>query len=83
VTSAQDVLDLLFEAGTRLAPADARPELSNELQTLLRAIGDGHDTPAALIRGGIVAEPPLAALASLELAGYVQRGPGGRFSIMP
>jgi DNA processing protein len=83
VCSAQDVLDLLFEAGTRPAPADDRPGLSAELKSLLAAIEAGHDTAAALLRHGVVAEQGLAALASLELAGYVRRGAGGRFTIMP
>ena len=83
ITHAQDVLDLLFEAGTRRAPADDRPELTAELRAVLEAIESGHDTPAALVRRGIAAEPPLAALASLELAGYVQRGAGGRFTVVP
>jgi DNA processing protein len=80
VSSAQDVLDLLFEAGTRVAPADDRPELSEDLQAVLQAVEAGHDTPAALVRHGVVREPPLAALAWLELTGYLSRGPGGRFT---
>jgi DNA processing protein len=83
VSSAQDVLDLLFEAGTRVAPADERPELSGELRALLAAIGAGHDTAAALTRQGSLPEQGLAALASLELSGYVRRGAGGRFTVMP
>lgn len=82
-SSAQDVLDLLFEAGTRTAVIDHRPKLSSELRALLAAIEEGHDTPAALLRQGVVPEEGLAALASLELAGYVHRGPGGRFTVMP
>lgn len=83
VSSAQDVLDLLFEAGTRTASVDDRPGLSAELRALLAAIEAGHDTAAALLRHGVVAERGLAALASLELSGYVRRGAGGRFTVMP
>ena len=83
ICSAQDVLDRLFEAGTRTAPADDRPGLSAELSSLLAAIAAGHDTAAALLRHGVVAEQGLAALASLELAGYLRRGAGGRFTVMP
>lgn len=83
VSDAQDVLDVLFEAGSRTVPADARPELSPELAALLKAIGEGRDTPGALSRGGLLPEQGLAALAALELGGYVRREPGGRFAVLP
>ncbi len=82
ISGVQDVLDLLFEAGTRLASVDDRPELSEEHRAVLRAIEAGYDTPAALMRQGIVAGAPLAQLAWLELAGYLRRGAGGRFTVM-
>jgi DNA processing protein len=81
VCTPEDVLDLLFGAGVRRAPAAARPELAPELRVLLAAIAEGHDTPGALARAGLPAEQGLAALASLELAGYVRREAGGRFSV--
>jgi DNA processing protein len=83
VTDAQEVLDLLFEAGARIAPTDDRPELTGPPLAMLQAIEAGHDTPAALVREGIVSEPPLAALAALELDGYVRRQAGGRFTVVP
>ncbi len=83
VAGPQEVLDLLFEAGAPTAPADERAELTGELRALLVAIEEGHDTPAALRRQGILPQQSLAALASLELAGYVQRGAGGRFTVLP
>src|SRR2546423_1560418 len=76
-----DVLDLLFGAGVRAAPSVSRPALAPELGVLLAAIADGHDTAGALERAGFPAEQGLAALASLELAGYIRREPGGRFSV--
>ena len=82
VRGAQDVLDVLFAAGVRPAPVDDRPELDSDAQALLGAIADGHDTAAALARRGIVPERGLAILATLELAGYVERGPGGRFGVI-
>jgi predicted Rossmann fold nucleotide-binding protein DprA/Smf involved in DNA uptake len=82
VSSAQDVLDLLFEPGTRISQVDERPKLSDEHRALLEAIEAGHDTPGALLRRGFASGQPLAALAWLELAGYVRRGPGGRFTAM-
>ena len=61
------------------ARADVRPEL----RALLEAIGDGYDTAGALRRAGLEVDLGLAALASLELAGYVRREAGGRFSVLP
>jgi DNA processing protein len=81
VRGPQDVLDHLYGAGVRRAierrapPADLRP--------LLAAIGEGHDTAAALARAGFGIEQGLAALAALELEGYVRRGAGGRFTVAP
>jgi DNA processing protein len=83
VSDAQDVLDVLFEAGSRKVPAGARPELSPELAALLEAIGEGRDTPGALSRDGLLPEQGLAALAELELGGYIRREPGGRFAVVP
>jgi DNA processing protein len=81
VRGPQDVLDRLFGAGVRRAPTLQKPELAPELRILLAAIEDGHDTAGALERAGFPAERGLTALASLELAGYVRREPGGRFSV--
>lgn len=83
VRNAQDVLDAVFGAGIRAAAADDRPRLDQEASALLRAIADGHDTAAALARAGVAPEQGLAALASLELSGYIRRGPGGRYAVMP
>lgn len=83
IRGAQDVVDVLFEAGSRAAPLDERPQLDAEQQALLGAIAEGHDTAAALTRRGILPERGLAALATLELLGYLERGPGGRFLVLP
>jgi DNA processing protein len=83
VRGAQDVLDVLFETGARAAVIDDRPELDREQRAVLAAIADGHDTPAALARRGILPDRGLATLASLELAGYIRRGAGGRFARLP
>lgn len=82
VRSTQDVLDVLFETGTRMALSDQRPELTREQRAVLTAIEEGRDTPAALL-DGVSAQQRLALLASLELAGYVRRAPGGRFTVLP
>jgi DNA processing protein len=81
VRDAQDVLDQLFGEGVRRAQAEPKPELPPELRVLLAAIADGHDTAGALERAGFPPEQGLAALASLELAGYVRREAGGRFAV--
>jgi DNA processing protein len=83
VRDAQDVLDELFGAGARTAVLDDRPELSEELALLLTGLADGHGTAAALVRAGFEPEQGLGALASLELAGYVRREPGGRYAVIP
>ncbi len=83
VRGPQDVLDQLFGAGVRGAAAEARAALTPELRRLLAAIGDGADTAGALHRAGVAAQEGLTALAALELAGYVRRGAGGRFHVIP
>lgn len=83
VCTPQDVLDLLFGVGVRRAPSAEQPELAPELRVLLAAIAEGEDTRGALARAGLPAEQGLAALASLELAGYVRREAGGRFTMRP
>ncbi len=83
VRGPQDVLDGLFGAGVRQAPGTARADVRPELRALLEAIGDGYDTAGALRRAGLEVDLGLAALASLELAGYVRREAGGRFSVLP
>jgi DNA processing protein len=83
IRDAQDVLDALFGVGARVASSEDRPILDYEAAALLRAIADGHDTAGALAGAGIAPERGLAALASLELSGYIRRGPGGRFVVVP
>lgn len=81
VRGAQDVLDVLYGVGTRKLEVARRVDLAPELRALLRAIADGHDTVGALTQAGIPADQGLAAVAALELAGYVRREAGGRFSV--
>ena len=80
VRGAQDVLDRLFGPGERIAREPSRPEAPAELRPLLAAIAEGHETAAAaLARAGLDPDRGLAALAALELGGYVRRAAGGRF----
>jgi DNA processing protein len=83
VRGAQDVFDTLYGAGMRAPAADDRPGLAPEMRSLLAAIGAGHDTAAALTRAGFDGGDGLAALAALELAGYLRRHAGGRYSVVP
>lgn len=82
VRGAQDVLDALFGSGIRSAREGARVALEPELDRILRAVADGDDTLAALERAGVAADEGLAALSALELAGYVRRQAGGRYSVV-
>jgi DNA processing protein len=82
VRGPQDVLDILFGAGARAAPAHERPGVEPQLRALLAAIGDGDETAAALARAGLGAEAGLAALAALELSGHVRRVGAGRYALV-
>jgi DNA processing protein len=80
----QDVLDTLYGVGERtIATSTVRPELSPDLISLLGEIGNGIDSLASLGRAGYESDRALAALASLELTGYIRREAGGRFTIIP
>lgn len=81
VRGAQDVLDALYGAGARPLEAVPGAGLAPELRVLLSAIADGHDMAEALAQAGVPADQGLAALAELELAGYIRREAGGRFSV--
>jgi DNA processing protein len=80
VRGPQDVLDHLFGVGERTV-REPRREPPPELRPLLQAIAEGHETAAALVRAGFEPENGLAALAALELGGFVRRGAGGRFRV--
>lgn len=82
VRGPQDVLDHVFGAGMRRA-ADPRRQPPAELRPLLVAVGEGHDTLAALARAGFDPDTGLRGLAALELGGYLRRGAGGRFTLAP
>lgn len=80
VRGPQDVLDHLFGVGERTA-AEPRRDPPRELQPLLQAIAEGYETASALAHAGFEPDQGLAALAALELDGFVTRGAGGRFRI--
>jgi len=76
----QDVLDLLFGAGTvaSAAPADQMDDLPDDLRAVLDAIEAGEPPEAVTARAGLEARELRRALAQLELRGLVERaGVGG------
>jgi DNA processing protein len=85
----QDLLDMLFGAGVRPAPADMRPPPTGSQAQVLEAIAAGRDTPITLLRGdggtclGMERGELLVALTELELAGRVRRAAGGRLVVVP
>jgi DNA processing protein len=83
VRNAQDVVDRLYGVGVVEAGVDPREPLAGELQALQRALGAGNDTVSALASAGVTPGEGLAALARLELAGYVRRVSGGRYELIP
>ncbi len=85
VRDAQDVLDLVLGAGALRAPGPRvrRAPLERPLRELLDAVADGRDTIAALAASPEAAQSALAGLAELELLGYLRRGAGGRYAVVP
>jgi DNA processing protein len=83
VRGPQDVLDALYGIGARTALTDHRPELTDETREVFGAVVAGSDTAEALAAAEIAPGRALAALAWLELSGYVRRQPGGRFAVIP
>ena len=80
IRHAQDALDEALGVGVATALAGRRPEeLAPPLRSLLRRVEDGSDTVSSLARSPAEAQHALAALAELELLGFVRRAPGGRY----
>ncbi|MGZ4350408.1 MAG: DNA-processing protein DprA [Solirubrobacteraceae bacterium] len=77
-----DVFVALFGEDRRLPPELTRPR-DPELIALFDAIADGYELASAFAEAGLEAEEGLAALAALEMGGYVSRQAGGRYSIVP
>jgi DNA processing protein len=82
VRDARDVLDAVIgvDEGAALDPAAG---LEPRLASLLRAVGDGRDTLAALAGAPDQAQSTLGALTELELLGHLRRVPGGRYVVVP
>lgn len=83
IRDAQDVLDVLYGAGARTVPPRRRPALAPEPEQLLAALAGGRQLDSAIAHSGLDPQAGLAALAELELGGYVRRGAGGRYTVIP
>jgi DNA processing protein len=82
VDSVEDTLDALYGISTE-RERPARVRLASELEALLEALAEGQPAAEALARAGLDADNGLAALASLELAGWIRHEPGGTYSVLP
>lgn len=83
IRGAQDVLDCLYGVGVRVASADRRVTLTPEQARLLEALGGGQAPASALRHARIPSEHGLTILSELELAGWIRRGAGGSFAVVP
>lgn len=75
ITSAQDVLDLLYGVGAREVPADPEPELGSHDALVLEAVKEGRGIDEL----GIPAAGVRVALARLERQGLLRRAPSGAY----
>jgi len=82
VRGADDVLDAVVGLD-RAVVADPGAGLPPRLASLIRAIGGGRDTLAALAGTPDQAQATLAALTELELEGRLRRVTGGRYVVVP
>ena len=79
VTGAEDVCaGLGLDPGTA-AHATRGAAVEPALAPLLAALADGIDPAAAFAGAGMDTAAGMTALAALEMAGHIRRGPGGRF----
>jgi DNA processing protein len=84
VRDAHDVLELLYGPGVRACtPADGRTPPTLDQGRLLRELQSGCDVGTALGRSGLAIGDGLSQLAALELAGWLRRGAGGRYTVIP
>jgi DNA processing protein len=82
VRSAVDVLDAIYGPGSAAAQnamAQAEPDLTDSLRSLLESIERGSDSPDAIASSPVEVPEVMAGLTELELMGLVRRGPDGRY----
>ena len=84
IRDSRDVLDAVIGVGIRpeATAAAPTPALEPRLASILRAVGDGRDTLAALAGTPDQAQATLQALTELELGGHLRRVPGGRYVVL-
>jgi DNA processing protein len=82
VRGADDVLTAVDPERSPPVPRRESPD-DPQLAALFEALADGYELPDALTQAGFDAERGLAALAALEMGGYVRRQAGGRYCIVP
>ncbi len=84
IRDSRDVLDAVVGVGVRpeATAAAPTPALEPRLASILRAVGDGRDTLAALAGTPDQAQATLRALTELELGGHLRRVPGGRYVVL-
>jgi DNA processing protein len=80
IRHAQDALDEVLGIGVATALSGRQAdELHGPLRALLRRVENGCDTTGSLAATPAQAQAVMAGLAELELRGFLQRGPGGRY----
>jgi DNA processing protein len=82
VRDPEDVLTALDHDGPPSGPR-REPPPDPLVRALFEALADGYGLPGAFTEAGLDAEGGLAALAALEMGGYVRRQAGGRYTIVP
>jgi DNA processing protein len=83
IRDSRDVLDAVIGVGSGPPAIEPTPALEPRLASILRAVGDGRDTLAALTGTPDQAQATLEALTELELGGHLRRVPGGRYVVLP
>jgi DNA processing protein len=78
-----DILKAVFEDRRTLRPPGLDRPGDPTLIPLFDALADGYELAEAFGEVGLDAERGLAALASLEIGGYVRRQAGGRYTVLP
>ena len=81
ITSSDDLCAALGVDGASAVPGGpgGLGGVEPSLRPLLDALADGADPAAAFAGAGMDTAAGMTALAALELAGHIRRGPGGRF----
>jgi DNA processing protein len=83
IRDAQDVLDALYGAGAAVAARAVRAPPAAPLASLLSGLAAGEEAASAIRSAGLDPQSGVAALAELELEGWVRRGAGGGYTVLP